>query len=208
MSKASRKRKSPNKTGTPPEAAQPRVELAGIGPRLASVIYDALLIVALNAIVIGLLIGVATPTEAANAHQATVLPEAVRQFVLFPAMVLTTWVFYGYFWRKAGQTLGMQTWRIRVIRPDGSLLDWGDSFGRCAAAIILPAVCGLASRLVYNHPGAFALSLMLGFLGNYVWAVMRGRGLAWHDQLSGTVVIRVPKADSPKRSILGWFSRD
>ncbi|HEX5276592.1 MAG TPA: RDD family protein [Fluviicoccus sp.] len=207
MSKKSRKRKIQD-IPEAPAPAQPRVELAGIGPRLAAAVYDALLIVALNAIVIGLIVGIATPQEAASAHRATVLPDTIRQLVLFPAMVLTTWTFYGYFWRKAGQTLGMQTWRIRVIRPDGSLPGWGDSFGRCAAAIILPAFCGLASRLVFHHAGAFALSLFLGFLGNYLWAVFSGRGLAWHDRLSGTVVIRVPKESSPKRSILGWFSRD
>lgn len=175
--------------------------------RLAAVVYDALLIVALNAIVIGLIVGFVTPSEVAATKQATVLPAHIRHFVLFPAMLLTTWSFYGYFWRKAGQTLGMQTWRIRVTRPDGSLLGWDDAFGRCAAAVILPAFCGLAS-LPFHNTAASALSLMLGFIGNYAWAKLKGRGMAWHDQLSGTVVIRVPKEDSPKRSTLGWFSRD
>jgi uncharacterized RDD family membrane protein YckC len=207
MSKKSRKKPLPS-PGIPVDAPRERVELAGIGVRLASLFYDALLIIALNAIIGGLLIGFATPESAPASQKATPLSGEFRHYVLFPAIVLTTWLFYGYFWRKAGQTLGMQTWRIQVIRPDGSLLGWSDAFGRCAAAMILPSVCGLAAFALYRSPGAFGLSVLFGFFGNYLWALFSGRGAAWHDMLSRTVVIRVPAAASPKRGVFGWFSRD
>ena len=45
-------------------------------------------------------------------------------------------------------------------------------------------------------------------MGNYFWAWVNGRGLAWHDQLSATVVIRVPVDPRQKRGIFGWFSKD
>jgi uncharacterized RDD family membrane protein YckC len=79
----------------------------------------ALLIVALNAIVATILIVIATPHDIAVQNQTQVLPEWFRSLVLFPAMMTMTWLFYGYFWRKTGQTLGMQTWRLKVIKPDG-----------------------------------------------------------------------------------------
>ncbi|MDO8415689.1 MAG: RDD family protein [Agitococcus sp.] len=192
----------------PPSPPKTTVELARTGVRLAAVLYDGLLIIAINAILAAILIGIATPAEVAAKHQAVVLPDWFRHFVLFPAMVLMTWVFYGYFWRKTGQTLGMQTWRLKVIKPNGQLLSWSDAFGRCAAAMILPTICGLAANMLYNNSGAFALSLVFGFVGNYLWAWINGRGLAWHDQLSATVVIRVPVDPRQQRGILGWFSKD
>lgn len=195
-------RSSPKKNRSPElpaEDSRPSVELAGMGVRLMCAVYDALLIIALNAVIGAILIGFATPDEASARHQATVLSGDFRRLVLFPVMVLTTWLFYGYFWRKQGQTLGMQTWRIRVIRPDGSLLGWADSFGRCAAAMILPAFCGLTAYVLYRSPGLFMISLLFGFAGNYLWAFLHGRGVAWHDMLSRTVVIRVPSETGPKK---------
>lgn len=198
------------KVKSPPPSTTPKttVELANAGVRLAAVLYDGLLIIAMNAIIAAILVGIATPTEIAEKHQAVVLPDWFRHFVLFPAMVIMTWLFYGYFWRKTGQTLGMQTWRLKVIKPNGQLLSWSDAFGRCAAAMILPTICGLAANVLYNNSGAFSLSLVFGFVGNYLWAWINGRGLAWHDQLSATVVIRVPVDPRQQRGILGWFSKD
>lgn len=195
------------KKSLPPEA-KTSVELASPSVRLAAVLYDGLLIVAFNAIIAAILVGIATPAEVAAKHQAVVLPDWFRHFVLFPAMVMMTWLFYGYFWRKTGQTLGMQTWRLKVIKPNGQLLSWSDAFGRCAAAMMLPTICGFAANILYNNSGTFALSLVFGFMGNYFWAWVNGRGLAWHDQLSATVVIRVPVDPRQKRGIFGWFSKD
>jgi uncharacterized RDD family membrane protein YckC len=74
--------------------------------------------------------------------------------------------------------------------------------------MILPIICGLAANVLYNNVGAFSLSVLFGFIGNYAWAWINGRGLAWHDQLSATVVIRVPVDVRQQRGILGWFSKD
>lgn len=192
-----------------PEASphEERIELATPLIRLAAVLYDGLLIVAFNAIIAVILVVIATPADVANKNQTAVLSDTFRHLVLFPAMVLMTWLFYGYFWRKNGQTLGMQTWRIKVIKPDGQLLSWSDAAGRCAAAMILPTFGGLAANFLYHSALAFGLSLIIGFIANYLWAWFNTRGLAWHDQLSATLVIRVPVDPRQKRGMLGWFSQ-
>lgn len=184
------------------------VELAGAAVRLAAVLYDGLLIFAFNAIVAVILVVIATPSEVASKNQTIVLSDNFRHLVLFPTMMVMTWLFYGYFWRKTGQTLGMQTWRLKVIKPDGQLLSWSDAAGRCAAALILPTVCGLAADFIYHSASAFALGVLLGFISNYLWAWVNGRRLAWHDQLSATVVIRVPVDPRQQRGVLGWFSKE
>lgn len=206
MSKKSRIKKAPSSSSTPPEAI-PAIELAGIGVRLAAIIYDGLLIFALNAIVAVILVVIATPSDVSSQNQTQVLSANFRHLVLFPAMVVMTWLFYGYFWRKNGQTLGMQTWRLKVVKANGQLLSWSDSAGRCAAALILPSLCGLAASLLSHGAGIFTLSLMFGFLANYFLVWVNRRGFAWHDQLSATVVIRVPVDSRQKRGILGWFSK-
>lgn len=193
--------KASTETNSPPQ-------LAGVGVRLAAVIYDGLLIVALNAIVATILIVIATPHDIAAQNKTMVLSSNFRSLVLFPAMTITTWLFYGYFWRKTGQTLGMQTWRLKVLKADGTLLSWGDSAGRCAAALVFPTFCALATSLLGYGAGLFSLSFIFGFMANYWWASIKGQGLAWHDQLSATVVIRVPVDPRQKRGVLGWFSQD
>jgi len=205
MSKKSRIKQASSSPSTTDEA-KPTIELAGIGVRLAAIIYDGLLIFALNAIVAVILVVIATPSDVSSQNQTQVLSANFRHLVLFPAMVVMTWLFYGYFWRKNGQTLGMQTWRLKVVKANGQLLSWSDSAGRCAAALILPSVCGLAASLLSHGAGIFALSLMFGFLANYFWVWVNRRGFAWHDQLSATVVIRVPADPRQKRGVLGWFS--
>ena len=190
---------------TPEHPATPG--LAGVMVRLYAIVYDGLLLVALWMITSALLVPFGTPDEAAKLHRVTATPEAFRQFVLFPALVAVTWLFYGYFWTRAGQTLGMQTWRLKVVRADGNLLHWSDAIARCASACLLPIVGGLLGQLAYGSPKAVLLSMTLGFLGNYAWMLWNNRGLAWHDQLSRTMVLRLPPVPKEKkRRFFGWFS--
>lgn len=199
-------RKSPvEKPSTVPLAPAP--ELAGLMVRLYCLVYDGLLLVALWMITAALLVPLATPDQAVQQHQVAVIPDQFRQWILFPALVAVTWLFYGYFWTRAGQTLGMQTWRLKVVRADGYRLRWTDAVTRCASACLLPIVCGLIGQLVYGGPKAVLLSLMLGFLANYLWMLWNGRHLTWHDQLSRTVVLRLPpEPKSQRRRFFGWFA--
>ena len=50
------------------------------------------------------------------------------------------------FWRKSGQTLGMQTWRLKTVNDQGGLLTWRQSFVRIISACLLPALCALLGR--------------------------------------------------------------
>lgn len=212
MSRKSR-RPGPKATGPAPSPAMPAPEAtaagpvpAGMGVRLFCIVYDGLLLLALWFITSALLVPFGTPDAAAAKHEITVVSPAFRNFVLVPALVVVTWLFYGYFWTRAGQTLGMQTWRLRVLRADGTRLRWSDAIARCAAACLFPLACGLASMLAVRSAGAFLFSVALGFVGNYLWMLWSPRRLAWHDQLSATEVWRLPKEPKGKRALLGWFA--
>lgn len=205
MAKSSRKKQSPA-ADTPVAAPEP--VQAGFAVRLAAMVYDVLLLIAVNAVIGAIVITLGTPKEAAAHHELTVLPDWFRYGVQMPVHLLATWLFYAWFWRKAGQTLGMQTWRLKVVRHDGRYLGWGDSFARCAFATLFPLLCGLVTQWVHGSSGLVAASALLGFLCNYLWIFCNARGLTWHDQLSRTLVLRMPPEAKKKRERFGFFSDD
>jgi uncharacterized RDD family membrane protein YckC len=175
-----------------PDVKAERPVIAGPLVRLTTVVYDGLLVLALIALVGTFLIVVGTSSQLARAGHAGQLSDAYQHFVLFPSFVAVTWWFYGVFWRRTGQTLGMQTWRLKTIRADGSRLDWPLSLLRCACACVLPLICGLMGYFIHRTPAALTFSLMIGFVFNYLFALVNHRRLAVHDLLSGTVTVRLP----------------
>lgn len=79
-------------------------------------------------------------------------------------------VFYGLFWTRQGQTLGMASWRLRVEREDGALLTWRDTVLRLGAAVLSWASAGLG----------------------WFWCLLPGRR-TWHDALTHTRVVVLAK---------------
>lgn len=73
-------------------------------------------------------------------------------------------LYYGYFWVRGGQTLGLRTWRMRLLREDGSLPRPGDALRRLFWAALSIAPLGA------------------GFL----WMLFDRDGLTLYDRLSRT----------------------
>jgi len=70
-------------------------------------------------------------------------------------------------WKIRGQTLGMQSWRIKVVQESGDLISWGQAI----------------KRIIFS---GFSWILMgLGF----IWSLIDRETLAWHDRLSGTRLV-------------------
>jgi len=82
-------------------------------------------------------------------------------------------LYFGWCWTHGGQTLGMRAWRLRLRGPGGAPPGWGLAALRFAAAF-----------------GSWA-ALGLGFL----WALRDTEGLTWHDRVSRTTLVVLPKAD-------------
>lgn len=79
--------------------------------------------------------------------------------------------FYAGFWVRGGQTLGLRTWRLKLVRDDGGPITWVLALKRFAFAWIS------------------LLCLGLGFL----WVIYDRDKLAWHDRWSGTRLVLLPK---------------
>lgn len=188
-------------------AATATVEIlprAGVWVRLAALVYDSLLLIGLLAVTNLILVALVTPREAVDNQTLTVLSAQWRYGLLLPASLLVIYGFYGYCWKKGGQTLGMQTWRLTARRRDGEPLGWGDSLRRCLGALLVPLLLlALASLNGASHKG-MASALAAGLLFNYAWAWLPfsrlPSGRCLHDWLSRTDVLRLPKKPSAKAS--------
>ena len=175
--------------------------IAGVTVRLLALLYDGMLILAMLFLVSLVLISIGTlafgevGTQASDAHT---LPDFYTRFVLTPSFVLTLWGFYGLFWKKTGQTLGMQTWRLKTVTSEGRLLTWMQSALRILCACIVPVMCAAVGSLLYGDRYGLGISLMTGFLFNYLYCLVNARGLAVHDWLSNSVTLKIPKTNTEK----------
>jgi len=142
--------------------------------RLAALIYDTLLVIPLIMVSVALFLGLRT-LLLGPPDQATVV-QLDANLVRLVALV-TAMAFYCGFWLRNGQTLGMQAWRIKLVSSGGGTLNYRQVLVRCLGAL-LSAVC-----------------LGLG----YLWCLVDKRGRYWHDHLSGTELVLVPKPDTSGR---------
>lgn len=200
MSESSSKTvKKPNvqrRASRPPQNEEPII--AKPTTRLTAIIYDGMLILALLFLVgtvltvIGTLL---TMQTGVNSDEARALPLWYQNAIMTPAFVLTLVGFYGLFWRRGGQTLGMQTWRLKTVNNSGHLLTWGQSFKRIIAACLIPLLCGIIGSVIGGSRAVMLVALIFGFVFNYVFCLFNRRGLAVQDMLSNTITLKMPKVE-------------
>ena len=134
---------------------------AGLFRRLAAILYDSLLIIAMWLITTLLLV--------AFINDGTALQGPLFQFGLY----LEACLFYSYFWRLSGQTLGMQVWKIKLVSPSLQTLSWQECFARLFFALVSVSMLGLG----------------------FIWMLFDPDRLTWHDRASGTRVILLRKIE-------------
>lgn len=130
---------------------------AGLFRRLAAITYDLFLLFALFMLV-GF-VGVALTGGEENESPLFKL-----------AVILVPVFFYGYFWRKSGQTLGMLAWRLRVQTLKGQPINLKQT--------LLRLLGGLLSWLCLG--------------AGHVWLKFDREGRTWPDLFSNTQVVVLP----------------
>lgn len=138
----------------------------GLGRRALALLYDGLLLIALWFGVSALVLAVS----------AGLLAEPGRPlwlaYIHRISLVLVTVGFFGGFWTHGGQTLGMRAWRLRLVSSTGhGAVNWKQSVLRLASACL--------------SVGAFGLG--------FFWMWIDPKRHTWHDRLSGTELILLPK---------------
>jgi len=132
---------------------------ASLGRRLMAIFYDFMLLVAV----------LFTVTAIANAlNQGEPIEPGNPFYPFFVALLCAiSFFYYGWFWTRSGQTLGMQTWRMQIISNDCQLINWRQAIIRILTALVSWACLGLG----------------------FIWSLFNSKKLAWHDMLSHSVLI-------------------
>ncbi len=153
----------------------PGYPIAPLWRRFAALAYDCLLLLALTFAYAALatLVGVQLGESVTHDYQ----PMFEGPWLLLGWVVLMVF-FYSWFWHKSGQTLGMRTWRIQVVAvADGtSPPGWGQCMIRAAAGALSFGALGIGYWYAWLHPHRHC----------------------WHDQVSKTRVIVLPKPKTGK----------
>ena len=107
--------------------------------------------------------------------------------------------FFGWFWTRGGQTLGMRAWNLRVQRPDGSAVRWPIAtlrFGvllltwMCVLGPLFLSIPVVAQRPHAVEAGIAMIALSVLSLGGMMLDPQRR---APCDFASGTLVVRLPQ---------------
>ena len=127
---------------------------------LAACVYELLLLIALwfiSAWIFVLLFGDAT--------------QSYKRLFLQIVLWLVTGIYFVWCWRKSGQTLATQTWRMQLVNQAGNVLSTQQAMLRYVLASLSACVFGL------------------GFL----WALVDKNRLYLHDRILNTRFIQLKK---------------
>ena len=138
----------------PPDTPPP----GGLGRRLGAIAYDAMALFSIYFFATLLLL----PLHGGEAFQPHHPFYSAFLFALGCG-------FFGRFWTRGGQTLGMRAWRIKLVAADGGPVRWPRALLRCLVAIAGWACLGLG----------------------FWWAWFDPRRRTWHDLVSETYLVRI-----------------
>ncbi len=172
-------------------------ERASLFRRLAALFYDSLLLIAilfLAAIPPSLMFG--TEQKQLQAAFYTGHPLLEAGFYLY--ILGVAFLFFGWFWTHGGQTLGLKSWRLRVITIEGYPASWKHAAVRYLVALAVLAVFSIAVVVIWRHMplGAIRGLAVAIFTGGFGWLYFDHEQLTLHDRLSGTQIVAVGK-DNP-----------
>ena len=142
--------------------------------RLIAIVYDTLLVLPLIMLSVAIALGLYGALLKLTGGPPDTL--SLNPYLVRALGFLTCVGFFSAFWLKSGQTLGMQAWRIKLVRSsDGETATAGQALLRCAGAALSVACLGLG----------------------YLWCLVDRNRRSWHDYLSGTELILLPKPVKP-----------
>jgi uncharacterized RDD family membrane protein YckC len=119
--------------------------------RFASMVYDSLLLMAISILYGAIMAGlnVAIKGVPATGERITWGGFGV---VVFIGWILTIGLFFCYFWHRSGQTLGMKTWRMKVVNQDNlNTPGYTQCIIRALCAPISLCLLGIGYLLMYTN---------------------------------------------------------
>ncbi len=143
-------------------------ESAEIWRRIAALVYDFFILVALSLVFFALALMIHSIFYSAPQEDyVPVLTSPVYPMAWYASLTF----FFFYFWQKDGQTLGMRAWRLKLLGQDNLLAT--------------PRNCLIRALL--------SPTLVVIFLLPYIWKFFDKDNLCLHDRLSKTKVVVIKK---------------
>lgn len=113
---------------------------ASIGRRLAALLYDGFLIIALL-----MLVGFVATFAYGDG-----IPAGTWWLQLINVLVIAG--FYSFFWSRSGQTLGMRTWRLIALTDSGHIMPFPIAMKRCFYALFSWLLLGAGYLIMLWDP--------------------------------------------------------
>lgn len=145
------------------------MDKAGFFTRFFAWVIDNVMVLMFSmliGLVFGVILGITGGWDSSLANLITTTMTLLLVFLLS----VFQFIYFGFYWSKNSQSLGMMLMGIKVLRRDGSAL----SFLRA----------GLRGTLGY-----YLSSLIFGL--GYLWALLDKDGQTWHDKIFDTWVVRL-----------------
>lgn len=124
---------------------------------IAIIFYDLLLLIAILFVATAL----ALPFNAGEAFSTS-------QYFYPIYLIVISFLYYGWFWTNGGQTLGMKTWKVRIIGFNQKPLTWKQAAIRFIVAIVSWSFLGLG----------------------FFWKFINKHGYTWHDLASKSTLFK------------------
>jgi len=102
------------------------------------------------------------------------IPLAIGHVFILPLFPIVLIAYFVTLWTWKGTSVGKICLGLKVVRTDGTPIDFAVALVRSLAA---------------------CFSFIIGFLG-FFWAGWDKEKQSWHDKIAGTVVVQVPKGVS------------
>lgn len=162
---------------------------AGLLRRLAALLYDLLLVIALAFI--------ATFAMLPLTHGEAILT-STQGFTGRAYHALLFAVIFGYFgwcWTRTGQTLGLKAWRLKLVTDIGGRLGWRGAIARFLLGTSIAVLAALGSWYL-RAPGsllarAAAALLVAPAIANYAYILFDPAGRSLLEVAGRTRVLRV-----------------
>ena len=100
-------------------------------------------------------------------------------------------VYFVWLWSRRGETLAMQTWRIRLVTAAGAPVSQARALARyvaCCCAWFGPAT--LISSALHWPPARSLGAIAAGIVGWALLALLDPERQFWHDRLCGTRLVK------------------
>ncbi len=137
------------------------VKSAALWRRLAAMVYDSIVIIAIWIVVGFIVLSAFGIDQAQIVENDRVVMDPYYRITLFSSMLLSAYLFFAWFWTHSGQTLGMQAWKIRVQNSDSSAISYKQSLIRCVIAPFAFVFLGAGYFYMFFNPEKLTLPDLL-----------------------------------------------